>query len=88
MPVAVQRAEIEKVMRSIPLRYDGSDVDLDQPFRPRQRRHDDAVRHRMDPFQPFADDAVDRLAIARIDEVDRDLADVLQPGAPLPPAAS
>src|SRR5580700_1314608 len=65
------------------VRDDGGDVDLDEPFRPRQRRHDETGRDRKDALQVFADLAIDRLAITWIGKVDGDLADVLKPRAGL-----
>src|SRR5882724_7918541 len=65
MPVAASRATIEKVTSCL-VGDDRGDVNLDQPLRPRQRRDHDARRDREDPLQPFADDAIDGLAIARI----------------------
>src|ERR1700733_8072109 len=84
IPVSAHRALREKVMTASPLvRNDGGSVDLDQPFRPRQRRHDDPGRDRKDALQVLPDLAIDRLAIAWIGDVDGDLADVLEARAGL-----
>src|SRR5216683_4194531 len=77
IPVSGQRAEREKVMPSSPcVGNDGRGVDFDEPFRPRQRRHDETGRDRMDTLQMFSDLAVDRFAVTRVGDVNRDLADV------------
>src|SRR5260221_12761376 len=57
------------------------DVDLDQPFRPRQRDDRQPGRHRMDALEPASDDSINRLAVPDVDEVDRDLADIGEPAA-------
>ena len=94
MPVSAQRAMIEKVIAapvtawSSGIRNDGDRIDFHQPFGPGQRRDDDAGRDRKHALQPFADNAVDRLAIARIDDVDGDLGDMVELASPPLPAAS
>src|SRR5829696_3861111 len=60
------------------IRNDGDHVDFDQPFRPGQGRDDESGRDRVYTLQPVADYAVHWLAVARIDDVDRDLTDVLE----------
>jgi len=57
------------------------DVDLHQPFGTRQGGHHHPGRNRIDPLQPAADDLVNRLPVARIGQIDGDLADVLEPRA-------
>src|SRR5262245_19176168 len=84
IPVSSHRALSEKVMTASPLvRDDGGGIDLDQPFRPRQRRHHDAGRDREDALQMLSDRAINRFAIAWISDVDGDLADVLNARAGL-----
>src|SRR5262245_7605000 len=79
IPVSAHRADREKVMPASPVvRDDGGDGDLDQPLRPRQRRHDEPGRDWEDALQIFSDLAIDRFAIAWVDDVDGDLADVLE----------
>src|ERR1700761_4515162 len=78
MPVSGQRALSENVMPSPLVGNDGGHIDLDQPFRACQRRDDDAGRDRKDALQMLADGAVDRFAIARIGDVDGDLADIAE----------
>src|SRR5918995_1628890 len=60
------------------IRNDSDHVDLDQPFRPGEGRDYKPGRDRVNTLQPFADNAVHRFAVARIDDVDGDLADVLE----------
>src|SRR3569833_590154 len=78
MPDSGQRALSENVKPSPLVGDHGCYVDLDQPFRTRQRRDDAAGRHREDAVQMLPDGAVDRLAIAGSGDVDRDLADVAE----------
>src|SRR5262249_28014756 len=76
MPVRGQRAAMENVMTaSIGNHRYG--IDLHQPFRPRQRRDDEAGRDRKDALEVPTDHPVDLLAIARVDDVDGNLANVL-----------
>ena len=62
---------------------DGYRVHFYQPFGPGQGRDDDPGRDRKDAFEVLADDTIDSLPVTRVDDVDRDLADVL--GATSPP---
>src|SRR5665213_3002548 len=57
---------------------DGGGVDFHQPLGAGEGRNHDAGRNRIHALEPAADDAVHRLAVARIDEVDADLADVVE----------
>src|SRR5262245_39487838 len=65
----------------LPARYHRRHVDLDQPFRAGKGGDDDAGRDGIDALQPAADDPVDGLAVAGIDEVDHDFDDVVQFGS-------
>src|SRR5580692_7463735 len=79
IPLSGHLADREKVMPASPVvRDDGGDVDLDQPFRPRQRRHDESGRDWKDALQVLSNLAIDWLAITRIGDVDDDLANVLE----------
>jgi hypothetical protein len=60
-----------------------SAVDLDQPFGPRQRLHDETCRDRMHAFDVLAHGAVHRLAVTNVGQVDDHLDEVLHPPARL-----
>src|SRR5262249_23478265 len=60
------------------IRKDGNGIHLDQPFGPGQRRDDDAGRDWKDTLEMLTDHPIDSLSIARIDDIDRDLANVLE----------
>src|SRR5438105_11278557 len=77
MPVRAQRAAIEKVMAQS-LRDDGYRVHLYQPFRAGQRRDDDPGRDRKHAFEVPADNTIDGFPVTRIDDVYRNLANVLE----------
>src|SRR6266436_2529942 len=82
IPVSGQRVVREKVMPgSLDVGNDGHGVDFNEPLRPPQRRHDEAGGDRKHALQMFADRAVNRLAVTRIGDIDRDLADVFELGA-------
>src|SRR3990167_6714657 len=82
MPVSAQRAAIEKVIGAPPLscllRDDRGDFDPEEPFGPRQRRHDEPGGAGKDALQPLAHLAIDRLAMADIGDVDDDAADMAE----------
>ena len=86
-PLCRSSAAIAKVMARRPpagcVRDHRDDVDLDQPFGPRERADDEPGRDREHALEPAADGAVDRLAVARVGQIDGDLADVGEPGAGL-----
>src|SRR3954467_8675032 len=63
------------------VRYHRNGVDLDHPFRSGESRNDEAGRHRKDALKVLAHGAIDGLTIARIADVDRHLADMLEASA-------
>src|SRR3954471_4499380 len=63
------------------VRYHGDGVDLDHPFRSGQSRNDEAGRHRKDALEVFAHGAINGLTVARIGDVERNLADMLEASA-------
>ena len=79
-------ASTEKVIarpRGAAVRDHRDGVHLDQPLGPGQGGDDEPGRDRVHAAGPAADRAVDRLAVARVDEVDRQLDQVLHPAAGL-----
>src|SRR5882672_11777198 len=57
---------------------DGDGVDFHKPFRARQRRYDETGRDRKNALQIFTGLAIDWFAIARIGNIDCDLANMLK----------
>src|SRR5262245_43614670 len=60
------------------IRNDSYGVHLYQPFRPAQRRDDDPGRDRKHPFEVPADNTIDSFPVTWVDDVYRDLANVLE----------
>src|SRR5262245_24173436 len=60
------------------IRNDSYRVYLYQPFRPAQRRDHESGRDRKHAFEMLADHTIDGFAIAWVDDVYRDLANVLE----------
>ena len=84
MLVRGQRADMENVMAiRLVVGDDGVDVDLHHHLGARERLDHEAGGDRKDALEVAADDPVDVLAVARVGEVDGDLADVLELAAGL-----